>query len=187
MSFPLFCLLNSTNRKSALVHSDGSRTHFNKLLLLNVLTFLLRELTTSCTTNFDSLRKIAIKGRAAVREMEEKAAGKHLTMSIEQSAAVLNNTQLLVSVIEQIVLSVRASSLAHGKQQMPSALKLYLTSLCYSNESVLALVSRNLAYDQRAWDLHRDRLNVIESESVTRLTMLAAIFSPSRCLRAFCL
>jgi hypothetical protein len=138
----------------------------------------MRELGMSCTTNFSSPEKEPKPGREQVRELEERTPEKYLTMNIERSAAVVDNVRLLTDAVEYIICDVESEYGEQGNSQRSPELRRLLTALRFSNKLLMRLAARNLAYDQRIWDIRRETLNVHESESVKRLTILAAFFLP---------
>jgi hypothetical protein len=113
-----------------------------------------------------------------MRELEEQTSEKYLTTNIERSAAVVDNVRLLIDVVEYIICDVESDHGEQGSSQLSPELKRLLTALRFSNKLLIRLAARNLAYDQRIWDIRRETLNVHESESVKRLTILAAFFLP---------
>ena len=51
-SLPIYSLLDSVHKHSAIMLSDNSRSQFVGLFLLDILSFLMQELKTSCTNQF---------------------------------------------------------------------------------------------------------------------------------------
>jgi hypothetical protein len=158
--------------------SDNSRSRFIRLFLLDILGFLIRELKTNCTTNFSLPEKKRKLGREGARELEEQSPEKYLTMNIERSAAVVNNVQLLTDLVEYIIGDIERDHGEQGNGQLSPELQRLFAALRFSSKLLIGLAARNLAYDQRIWDIRRKTLDVHESESVKPLTILAAFFLP---------
>ena len=177
-SFPIYSLLDSVHKRSAITLSDNSRSQFIRLFLLDILSFLMRELKMSCTTNFSSPEKRLKLGREQMREFEEQTSEKYITINIERSAVIVDNVRLLTDVVEYIICDIEGDHGEQGSSQLSPELKCLFTALRFSNKLLTRLAARNLAYDQRIWDIRRETLNVHESESVKRLTILAAFFLP---------
>jgi hypothetical protein len=163
-------------RHSFTPFADGTRTHFTKLLLLdflqNSLFWWIEVLKVKSALDWDMGDWPLQYGRPPTSKFAERYIKDFL-----YHERIMDHTQNLTDAIEYVLLSLSAVT---NKSVLPSSQSLQerIVDIRAKCTQQTRLVSRIMERRVRRYDLFVNNLNIHESSSLKRLSILAAFFLP---------
>jgi hypothetical protein len=163
-------------RHSFTPFADGTRTHFTKLLLLdflqNSLFWWIEVLKVKSALDWDMGDWPLQYGRPPTSKFAERYIEDFL-----YHERIMDHTQNLTDAIEYVLLSLSAVT---NKSVLPSSQSLQerIVDIRAKCTQQTRLVSRIMERRVRRYDLFVNNLNIHESSSLKRLSILAAFFLP---------